>query len=120
MHSTSSSGPHEPEPLDPVVCGHGTVPDSAGSEVHAAHVSDCCQQHCSPEWFCKILIVALLVDFCKVVNCFTAQVSWLKYEAPALFLLVALRNSSSNDFNDYISQKIMISTIKSPEQTGRV
>ena len=35
LHATPASGPHEAEPLDPVVGGHGGVPDPAAAIVHA-------------------------------------------------------------------------------------
>ena len=34
VHAAAAAAPHEAEPLDPVVGGHGGVPDPAGAVVH--------------------------------------------------------------------------------------
>ena len=34
IHATVTTSPHEPKPLDPVVCGHGRVPDTSSSKIH--------------------------------------------------------------------------------------
>ena len=45
VHAAAAAAPHEAEPLDPVVSGHGRVPDSLAAIVHAVNVGQAHKQH---------------------------------------------------------------------------
>ena len=48
LHATPAAGPHEAEPLDPVVGGHGGVPDPVPPGSEAVQAADQQEDQAAP------------------------------------------------------------------------